>query len=89
MFKFELGDIIYYLRDNKICSAGVVSRMRIENAHPDWNVTIEQQKTFQMFGSDREVYATCHGIIFAEKAFGSARDLAEWLIKDAEWECYD
>jgi len=85
MFKFELGDVIYY-HHNKILSAPVLSRMRVENAHPDWNDTAGQQKLFQMFGSDREVYATCHGNILAEEAFRSARELAEWLIKDAEGE---
>jgi len=86
MFKFDLGDVIYYLGDNMICSAPVLSRMRVENAHPDWNATAGQQKLFQMFGPDREVYATCHGNILAEEAFRSARELAEWLIKDAEGE---
>lgn len=83
MFKFELSDTIYYFRNNQIHCAPVLSRMLVENEHPDWNSTNVQKEMYQPFGVGREVYATCHGLVTAEEAFGSARELAERLIKDA------
>ena len=83
LFKFNLADVIFYFRHNKIHSAPVLSRMMVENAHPYWDSTSEQREMHQLFGTDREVYATCHGRVIAEEAFGSARELAEWLIKEA------
>ena len=81
MFKFELSDTIYYLRDNKVHSAPILARMWVENAHPDWNDTFAQREMYQPFGLSREVYATCHGIVRAEEAYISPQALAYSLIE--------
>lgn len=81
MFKFELSDTIYYLRENKVHSAPVLTRMWVENAHPDWNSTNAQKNTYQRFGEGREVYVTCHGIVHADEAYTSPQALAYSLIE--------
>jgi hypothetical protein len=80
MYEFELGQTIYYIFSNKLHTAPVLSRMQVENLHPDWNNTSAQRDTFQAFGPARTAYATCHGVIPAEEAFGSPEDLAAHII---------
>jgi hypothetical protein len=80
MFNFELMQTIYYIRDDRIHSAPVLARMIVENAHGDWTCTKEQKDMFTPFGDAREAYATCHGLVPAEVAFGSRQDLIDSLI---------
>lgn len=61
MFKFALDQTVYYLMDNRVCSAPVMCRMLVENLHPKWNATEKQAEFFLRFGPCRVVYATCHG----------------------------
>jgi len=75
MFKFELGQLIYYIMDNEICSAPILCRMCIENAHEDWIATNEQRKLFALFGEGGIYYSTCHGIISEDKAFVDQEEL--------------
>ena len=62
MFKFELGQMVYYIEANRSHSAPVLSRMVVENLKPTWNSTKEQVDFFQRFGPCRVVYATVHGV---------------------------
>ena len=82
MTPYDLETVIYYIRDNKVHSAPILSRWIVDNAHPDWNATPEQRNTFQSFGKDRCVYATCHGTVSHEEAFPSVQDLINSLTKD-------
>lgn len=79
MFKYELDQLIYYLMDNKICSAPVLSRASIQNKHDDWNSTDEQKSTFTPFGKSGIFYGTCHGIVNEEDAFPNKDELKEIL----------
>jgi hypothetical protein len=81
MFKFELSDTIYYLRDNKVHSAPILSRMWVDNAHPEWDATFALRGMYQSFGTSREVYVTCHGVVRAEEAHISAQSLAYSFIE--------
>ena len=79
MFKFDLKKTIYYIRNDHICSAPVLSRMIIENAHEDWVANKEQSELFTLFGPAQEANATCHGVVFADAAFGSRQELIDTL----------
>jgi hypothetical protein len=80
MFNFDLDQTIYYIRNDRIHSAKVLARIIVENAHDDWNCTPEQQQIFTPFGNSREAYATCHGLVPVNEAFGSRQDLVDSLL---------
>ena len=80
MFKFELGQTIYYIRNDRIHSADVLARIIVENAKEDWACTDAQKELFTPFGKSREAYATWHGFVPVEDAFGSKQDLVDSLI---------
>lgn len=80
MFKFELDQVIFYMRENHLHSAKVLARMRVENQYEHWACTAAQEKLFTPFGPSREVYSTCHGFIPVEEAFASKQDLVEALV---------
>lgn len=79
MFTFELGQTIYYVRNDRIHSAPVQARMIVENAHGDWACTDAQKSLFTPFGHAGEVYATCHGLVPYVEAFGSRQELIDSL----------
>ena len=80
MFKFDLEQLIYYIRNDRICSAPVLARVIVENAREEWACTDAQKNLFTPFGAGREAYATCHGVVSAEEVFGSKQDLADFLL---------
>ena len=80
MFKFNLDQEIFYIRNDRIHSAKVLARIFVENAHDDWNCTDEQKALFTPFGQSREAYATCHGFVPVDDAYGSKQDLIGSLI---------
>lgn len=79
MFKFELDQVIFYMRENSLHSAKVLARMIVENQYENWACTTAQKELFTPFGPAREVYSTCHGLIPVEEAFASKQDLIEAL----------
>lgn len=79
MFKFELNQLIFYVRNDRIHSAPVLSRMIVENAHENWVANKEQSELFTTFGPAQEVYATCHGSVFADAAYASRQELIDTL----------
>lgn len=82
MFKFELDQIVYYIKNNKVSSAPVLSRMLVENQHPKWNATKEQAGLFQRFGHCCVVYATVHGEHDEATLFESREALAAAIIAE-------
>ena len=82
MFKFELDQTVYYLMDNRVCSAPVLCRMLVENQHPKWNATDKQAEFFQRFGPCRVVYATCHVEHEEATLFESREALAAAIIAE-------
>ena len=84
MFKHELDQTIYYMADNRVHSAPVISRMYVDNLHPNWTATPEQKELFTAFGPTNIMYSTCHGTISENMVFGSVQELVQSLIKDFE-----
>lgn len=80
MFKFDLNQVIYYIRDSRVHSARVLARTLVENAYNDWACTSAQEKLFTPFCKSGEIYATCHGLVPVEEAFASKAELATALI---------
>jgi hypothetical protein len=73
--KFELGQVIFYMMDNKVHSAPVLSRKCVENAHDDWISNEGQRKTFTPFGQSGNTYSTCHGEISEDDAYESKEQM--------------
>ena len=82
MFKFDLNQTIYYMRNNRIHSAPVLSRMMVENSKEEWANTNEQKNLFTAFGVSCETYSTCHGLVSADEAYASKEDLVASLLSD-------
>lgn len=56
-----VGDLVYYILDNKVHSAPILSKMIVECSGVN-ACTKEQQETFEPFGEACIKYATCHGV---------------------------
>lgn len=78
--KFELQQVIYYIRNDKVYSAPVLARMAVENLRENWALTKEQKTIFAPFGSAGVYYGTCHGIVREEEAFSSKIEMLDAMI---------
>ena len=77
--KFHLGQNIWYMMNNRPCSAKVSSKCTIANSHDSWACTKEQKDSWQHFGATGISYVTCHGVIKEGNAFGSKEELLKSL----------
>ena len=83
MFKFELDQLIYYIRNDQLCSAPVISRAIVENLRePRSQDTADTVKLYSPFGKSVRAYATVHGTVLEAKAFASRQDLVNSLLDD-------
>lgn len=81
MFAYEIDQTIYYIKDDRLHSAPVLSRMIVENGSLANGVsTGEQDQFFRRFGPARVMYATCHGEFSEAEVFGSREALANALV---------
>ena len=72
--KYNLDQTIYYLKDNKLHSAPVRSRILVENG-----------TSYAMpFGESRIEYATVHGVFSEDEVFASKRELVRNLIGEED-----
>jgi hypothetical protein len=73
--KYELGQTIYYMLDNKLHSAKVLARKCVENAHDDWACTKEQRSSFTPWGPSGVVYKTCHAEVIEDDVYESKEQM--------------
>lgn len=78
--QFTLGDIVWYMLDNKFHSAPIQSIMTVQNAHEDWAHTPEQKKLYTGFGPAGTFILTVHAILPVSRVFASKEDLVESLL---------
>ena len=69
--KYKLNQVIYYMRENRIHSAKIRTRMMVENSFDGW------KDSWQHFGESGIKYVTCHGVITESEAFASKKELVE------------
>jgi hypothetical protein len=75
IFKYNLGQQVFYFNKNKIHSAKIFSRCFIENS-PEISVSNKEQALFfNRFGLNKIQYATCHGEFNEENVFSSKEEL--------------
>ncbi len=77
--KYKLGQIVYYMANNRVHGSTITSVNVVENMHNDWNSNKEQKQTWQPFGPSGIFYATCHGVLEEEKVFASQEELTASL----------
>ena len=82
MFKFDLDQLVYFIKDNRLYDSPVLSRMVVENLKPTWNNTKEQAALFQRFGVCCVMYATVHGTHDESSLFDSREALAAAIIEE-------
>ena len=75
MFRFNLDQIVWYLLDNKICSAPILSRKYVDNKYEGGNVI----EAFQFFGESNISYSTIHAILPEYELFSSKEELINSL----------
>jgi hypothetical protein len=79
MAKYSIGQMVFYLLDNKLHSAPILSIKEVKNDDSIHISTREQRQTFQIFGPSGVEYATTHGVIAEKFLFTSKADLFKKL----------
>lgn len=75
VFKFKLGQTVWYLHDNRVHNTTLSSRMMVENSHKNWASTDTQKESWTPFGKTCIVYASCHGHWKENQIFASKEEL--------------
>lgn len=75
----ELGQMAYYMIDNKVHSAEINCRRIVENHLEHHAHTQEQKQLFATFGPACVEYSTVHGIFTDKELFASREELLESL----------
>lgn len=81
MFRYELNQIVWYMKAGKSHSSRILSRKLVDNAHNDWSSTNEQRTAFQRFGKAGMWYATIHGEFHEAELFPSQEALFRFRLK--------
>jgi hypothetical protein len=76
---YSVGELIFFLQNNRVHSAPVLSRQVITVCADRIPSSNEQEKLFRPFGPSGVKYATCHGIVRADEAFFTQNALADSL----------
>jgi len=76
--KYELGQLVFYVHDNNICSSKVLARSVVENVKNDWRSDNDVQKEVWLpFGYNGIRYETCHGTRDEHQLHASREELLE------------
>lgn len=77
MFKFKLGQTVYFICDNKINSAVITSRQLVENL-----LTEGGNRQKNSFGYDGLNYATQAGTHNEKNLFASVKEATDFLAEN-------
>jgi hypothetical protein len=78
------GDTIYYLREDRLHSAPILSKIIVENLHDDWASNDDQKTIFTHYGSAGTRFYTCHGEVHENEAYASPEKLFKGLLEGSE-----
>lgn len=82
-FKFMLEQVVFYLKDNRVHSAEILARHRVENLRDEYACgTKEQADMWAPWGATGTYYMTCHGRFKEDKIFGTKEELAAALVAE-------
>lgn len=77
-YKYKIGQLVFYMKNNLVHSARILSCAHSENSDID-TVTATQKEFFKRFGPNCTVYSTCHGEFQEKDIFPTKEDLFESL----------
>ena len=78
MFKYELDQTVWYIKEDRVHSGPVLSRKYVDNKFPkDLRCTDEQEYSFGKFKMEGIWYATIHGIFTENQLASSKKELFE------------
>jgi len=77
--KYSIGMMVFYMHENKVHSAEILSRMVVDNIMPFTNATPQQRDAFLRFGNSAVQYSTVHGIYEEKQLFPNKPALLESL----------
>lgn len=84
--KANVGELVYYLNDNRVHSANVLSIKIVVNQcdkeKKNFVATKEQQQFWKRFGNSETIYSTCHGEWDENRIFLSHKELVESLLEE-------
>jgi len=72
---FELGQKIWYIKNDRVHSAPVLSRMTVENMNEGMAHTKDQKMLYMPFGYTGTYYNTVHGVVSGQEVYGSKADI--------------
>jgi hypothetical protein len=75
MFKYEIEQIVWYLKDNKPHSAPILSRRYV-----DHDRSVVNQQDFGSFGRSCIDYETIHAVFPQSKCFENRTELSKWVM---------
>lgn len=78
MFKYEIGQKVFYLCNNKLCSGEVISRSHVENCKGYEKKmsydSVVTDKFYMPFGEAGTFYKVCEGIFTEEDLYATIED---------------
>jgi hypothetical protein len=77
-YRYEIGQLVYYMKNNLVHSARILSRANTENSDLE-ACTAVQKEAFQRFGPNSTVYSTCHGEFKESEVYPTKEDLFKSL----------
>lgn len=77
--KFDIGQIVFCMIENNVCSAEITSRCVTENLHDNWASTDAQKELWQTFGPSGIQYRTVHGTFTEDQLFANKAELLDSL----------
>ncbi len=81
MFKYELNQLVYYMKNNAVHSSKILSRRVVENAHQASAYDPDSRHLYAMWGETTIEYRTVHGVYKENLIYASKEDLAAALIR--------
>ena len=83
IFKFKLGQRVFYLNDNNIHDGEIFARQLIENSYDEnYPSTKEQEEFYMPFGQEGKYYnVQCAGIMSEDNIFETKEELVKYLLK--------
>ena len=80
MPKFEVGQLVYFIYDNRLHSNTISTRVIVENEHNDWDATDVQKNLYTPCGKSRIDYYIQGQVFSEDKLYATKEELADKLI---------
>ena len=80
----KVGTTIFYIRQNRLHSAPILSKVVVENLHEEQASTEQQKDIFTHYGLEGTKFYTCHGEVQENEAYETPEALFLGLLEGNE-----